>query len=134
MARATLRDLIRSIERAEPQEQWAVLTFLAGQQVPVPVPEDELYAALRRAELLLAAGGDPRRNLELSGRAVTSVAEDLDAPDRRAAVQAGLVTLRPEAAGLRGATEALELLLRDDDLAWQVHAMALVASALADDG
>ena len=36
---------------------------------------------MRRAELLLAAGGDPRRELELDGRAVTSVADDLDEPD-----------------------------------------------------
>ena len=34
----------------------------------------EANGALRRAELLLAAGGDPRRGLELVGRAVTSVA------------------------------------------------------------
>jgi hypothetical protein len=127
----SIRDWIRSIERAEPEEQWAVLCFLAGRQVPLA--EDEQRAALRRAELLLAAGGDPRRRLELSGRAVTSVAEDLDAADRREALTAGLQSLAPEAAGLRGATEAIQLLLRDPDLAWQAYALALVAEALADD-
>ena len=53
----------------------------------------ELHAALRRAELLLAAGGDPRRPLELYGRAVTALAEDLDDPPLRAELAAGLEAL-----------------------------------------
>ena len=35
------------------------LAWLAGQQVELD--QEELRATLRRAELLLAAGGDPRR-------------------------------------------------------------------------
>lgn len=131
MTRETTRDWIRSVERAEPEEQWVVLCFLAGQDVRLD--EEELNAALRRAALLLAAGGDPRRRLELYGRAVTSLAEDLDEPERRAELRAGLEGLRVVAEGLRGAREALALLLRDGDLAWQAYAMSLVASSLADD-
>lgn len=131
MTRETTRDWIRSVERAEPEEQWVVLCFLAGQDVRLD--EEELNAALRRAALLLAAGGDPRRRLELYGRAVTALAEDMDDPERRAELRAGLEALRVEAEGLRGAREALALLLRDADLAWQAYAMSLVASALADD-
>jgi hypothetical protein len=132
MARETVRDLIRSVERSEPVEQWTVLCYLAGRSVPLD--GDELNGAIRRAELLLAAGGDPRRRLALGSRAVGAVASDLDDPERRAALAAGLEVLREEADGLRGATEALTLLLRDGDLAWQVFAMSLVAEALADDG
>lgn len=131
MTRETTRDWIRSVERAEPEEQWVVLCFLAGQDVRLD--EEELNAALRRAALLLAAGGDPRRRLELYGRAVTSLAEDLDDPERRAELRAALEELRVVAEGLRGAREALALLVRDGDLAWQAYAMSLVASALADD-
>lgn len=108
-----------------------MLCFLAGQSVEID--EDELNGALRRAELLLAAGGDPRRRLELYGRAVTSLAEDIDDPTRRAELRSGLEELRTDAVGLRGAREALALLLRDGDLAWQAYAMGLVAAALAED-
>jgi len=88
---------------------------------------------VRRSELLLAAGGDPRRRLELYGRAVTALAEDLDHPVFREQLAAGLAALTSETEGLRGAAEALRLLARDPDLAWQSYAMALLAEALADE-
>jgi hypothetical protein len=130
--RRTIRDWLRSVERAEPEEQWTLLCFLAG--ADVQLDEAEVNGALRRAELLLATGGDPRRRLELYGRAVTAVAEDLDAPAARAALGEGLERLAAQAAGLRGAQEAIGLLLRDSDLAWQCFACALVAEELADEG
>jgi hypothetical protein len=132
VARRTIRDWLRSVERAEPEEQWTLLCFLAGTEVELD--EAEVNAALRRAELLLATGGDPRRRLELYGRAVTAVAEDLDAPAARAALGSGLALLASEAEGLRGAQEAIGLLRRDPDLAWQCYACALVAEELADEG
>ena len=131
MPKGNLRDWIRAAERAEPHEQWALLCFVAGRDVKLD--GQELNAALRRSELLLAAGGDPRRPLELYGRAVTALAEDLDDPASRAQLAAGLEALAPEVEGLRGATESLRLLDRDADLAWQCYAMALLAEALADD-
>jgi hypothetical protein len=130
--RRTIRDWLRSVERAEPEEQWTLLCFFAG--ADVQLDEAEVNGALRRAELLLATGGDPRRRLELYGRAVTAVAEDLDAPAARAALGEGLERLAAQAAGLRGAQEAIGLLLRDSDLAWQCFACALVAEELADEG
>ena len=130
MAGHALRNSLRSIERAEPEEQWAVLGFLAGRLVEID-PE-ELNAALRRAELLLAAGGDPRRSPELYGRAVTAIARDLDTSSRRAQLRAALETLEPEARDLPGAGEALRLLLADPDLAWQSYALALLAEELAE--
>ena len=108
-----------------------MLAFFAGRSVPVD--EDELNAAIRRAELLLAAGGDPRRQLEPFGRAATALADDLDSRERRAALRTGLAALRSEVAGLRGAREALRLLLDDDDLAWKVYATSLLAEALAEE-
>lgn len=125
------RDWIRAAERAEPQEQWALLCFIAGRGVALD--ERDLHAALRRSELLLATGGDPRRPLELYGRAVTALALDLDGAPGRAALAAGLSALAPEVEGLRGASEALRLLESDHDLAWQCFALALLADALADE-
>ena len=126
-----IRDWARASERSAPEEQWVILCFLAGRDVGLD--ENELGAALRRSQLLLAAGGDPRRRLELYGRAVTALATDLDDPDLRARLAAGLDDLVPEVEGLRGATEALRLLRRDADLAWQCYAMALLADALTGD-
>ena len=129
MAKNRVRDWVRSTEHAPPEEQWALLCFLAGRSVTVD--EAELHAALRRSELLLATGGDPRRPLELYGRAVTALADDLDEPTLRAELAAGLEALQSEVDGLRGATEALRLLGRDGDLAWQCYAMSLLAEHLA---
>jgi hypothetical protein len=94
---------------------------------------NERNAAVRRAELLLATGGDPRRRLDLHGRAVTAVADDLDQPERRRALQDGLAALPAELAGLRGVADNLRLLQSDPALAWQTFALALLAEALADD-
>ena len=131
MAKNRVRDWVRSTEHAPPEEQWALLCFLAGRSVTVD--EAELHAALRRSELLLATGGDPRRPLELYGRAVTALADDLDEPTLRAELAAGLEALQSEVDGLRGATEALRLLGRDRDLAWQCYAMSHLAEHLADE-
>ncbi len=131
MARETIRDWVRSAERAEPAEQWTMLCFFAGRRVIVD--EDELNAAVRRAELLLAAGGDPRRRLDPFGRAATALADDLDTPERRAQLHTGLEALAPELEGLRGARESLAVLLSDRDLAWNAYATSLLAEALADD-
>jgi hypothetical protein len=129
VARDTIRDWVRPLERADPTEQWTMLCFFAGRSVDLN--EDELNAAVRRAELLLAAGGDPRRPLDPFGRAATALADDLDTPERREQLQTGLEALRPEIAGLRGAREAVGVLLADPDLAWKAFATSLLAEALA---
>lgn len=131
MARETIRDWVRALERAAPAEQWAMLCFFGGREVPVD--EGELNGAIRRAELLLASGGDPHRALDPFGRAATALADDLDTPQRREALHRGLVGLVGDVAGLRGAREALALLLGDSDLAWRVYATSLLAEALAEE-
>ena len=104
---------------------------LALLAVPEPlVDRDELNPALRRAMLLLAAGGDPHRELELDGRAVSSLAAELDRPERRAEVSRGLEALTPAAAGLANVSAALEQLLLDATLAWRAYACALIADEL----
>jgi len=131
VARRTLRDWIRGLERAPADELWTSLAYVAGQEIELD--EAERNAALRRAELLLATGGDPRRPLELWGRAVSAVAADLDAPAARARLADGLAALGDETQGLRAAGEALRLLAADPDLAWQCYACALLAEDLGED-
>jgi hypothetical protein len=127
----TDRDLLRSLEGMTPEERWPVLCFLAGRSVEIEA--NELNGAIRRAELLLAAGGNPRRELELDGRATTAVADDLDAPGRRDQLRASLARLQSDAYGLPGTDAALQRLIGDDELAWQCFAMALLAGELADE-
>ena len=103
---------------------------MAGAQVELD--DDERHATLRRAELLLAAGGNPRRELDLQGRAVTAVADDLDSRAARGQLHAGLVGLGAETAELPETDAAREQLLADPDLAWQCFARALLADALSD--
>jgi hypothetical protein len=129
VARAAIRDWLCPLERAEPEEQWAVLCFLAGRHVRLD-PEAR-NAAVRRAQLLLVAGGDPRRRLALYGRAVSALAEDLDTPAARHELAQGLDDLVDDVAGLRGATESLQLLRNDPDLAWQAFALSVIADELS---
>jgi hypothetical protein len=129
---AAVREVLGQIEAmlaSGAQDEGLVsLALVAG--ADIELPEDELNAALRRALLLLAAGGDPTRELELHGRAVTAVAEDLDAFAPRAQLTDKLATLRAAAAGLPLVEGAIARLLADRDLAWQAFACAVLAHEL----
>lgn len=131
MVRESIRDVLRPLEQADPEEQWMMLCFLAGRRVELDPAEAN--GALRRAGLLLASGGNPRRRLELYGRAVTAVAQDVDTPKRRRQLETGLAALESETRGVRGVTEALRLLQGDPELAWQCFAAALLAEELGSD-
>ncbi|MBA3788605.1 MAG: hypothetical protein H0X21_07915 [Actinobacteria bacterium] len=104
---------------------WAPLAYLAGLEIEYDA--DERYATFRRAELLLATGGDPRRPVELSDRAVETVADDLATPQRHAQLAARLAELEPETEDFPAVREALRLLGSDPDLSWRVYAWALLA-------
>jgi hypothetical protein len=127
-----VREVLRQIEEmfaAGGQDEGVVsLALVAGSEIELP--EDEVSASVRRAMLLLAAGGDPRRELELHGRAVTALAADLDAPDRRRQLAENLASLRRPAAGLPLGEGALARLVADRDLAWQAFACAVLAHEL----
>jgi hypothetical protein len=128
----------RILEELEPSlREWgdaqacAMLALVARERVSLP--EEELQSALRRALLVLAAGGDPHRELELDGPAVTRFAEELDAPSRRADLDESLRSLHEQAAGLPRAAYLLEALIEDRELAWRSLAVALLADELGDD-
>ena len=124
--------VLRRVEVAESEEQRILLCFLAGRSVTLD--ESDVNAALRRAELLLAAGGDPHRPLELHGRAVSALAEDLFEPERRSELDAGLASLDVDGESFPSTAETVAALRGDDDLSWQYFAMALLAEALSDAG
>jgi hypothetical protein len=124
-----VREWLEQLEAED--DPRAALAWLAGREVAIG--DEELNAARRRAMLLLAAGGDPHRSLDLDGRAVTALAAELDSPERRGQLTAGLAQLRKDAAGLPQVSEAIDALLEDPDLAWRGLTCGLLAEELADD-
>ena len=112
----------------------ALVTVASVAGRDVPLEEDEARAAARRALLVLAAGGDPSRGLDLGGPAVERVAGELDAPARRSALSVGLVKLRDDAIGLPHVSEAVKALIDAPETAWRAYAAAVLAEQLdADD-
>ena len=124
-----MRELLTSLESSAADLPTS-LAFLAG--TAVELDAEVLHAALRRAELLLAAGGDPRRELEPDGRAVSALADDLHGAAARVQLRSSLERLAADARGLPGVSAALTGLLADDDLAWRTFACARLGEALSD--
>jgi hypothetical protein len=97
-------------------DELVPLTWLAGRALELD--EDELRGPIRRAMLLLAAGGDPARDdaLDLDGRAVTALAEELYTPERAARLTGELRELGADVG---------------PELAWSAFACSLLAEELA---
>ena len=130
-----LVSLERSLAEGEGTEALAtgvvVLATVAGKDVHLD--EDEAHGAARRALLLLSAGGDPERGLDLHGRAVSAMADDLRTVDRQLALEGGLRELRLQAEGLPHVSEALHGLTEAPDVAWRAYAAGVLAQALEED-
>ncbi|MET1010664.1 MAG: hypothetical protein ABWY96_11490 [Gaiellaceae bacterium] len=108
-----------------------VLATVAGRKVHFY--EYEAHGAARRALLLLSTGGDPGRGLDLHGRAVTAMAEDMRTVDRQIALEEGLRQVRLQAEGLPHVSEALHGLVEAPDVAWRAYAAGILAQALGED-
>ena len=100
--------------------ELVLAAYAAGQAVTID--EAERNAAVRRALLVFAAGGDLHRDPALDDPAVIELAADLDAPERRAALQTALASV-----------DGGDLLRADPDLGWRAFACALLAEALGED-
>ena len=107
-----------------------VLAYVAGQAVTIG--EDELNAALRRALLLVAAGGDVRRELGVDDRAVKSLAADLFTEERREQLARSVDALVARVRDLPVAREAALFLAADIPLAWRLFSLALLAEELGE--
>ena len=114
-------------------EGTAVVTVASVAGRGLELDEEELRGAGRRALLVLAAGGDPTRGLDLDGPAVIGLASELDTPERREALEDGLFRLLEDAKGLPHVSEAVRGLLAAPDLAWRAYACSLLAEELAAD-
>ena len=132
---AWLAALERSLAEDPGTENLAValvvLVSVAG--ADVALDEDETHAASRRALLLLAAGGDPERGLDLHGRAVGALADDLRTVDRQIALEQGVQGLREQVSGLPHVSEVVQGLIAAPDVAWRAYACSLLAERLGED-
>jgi hypothetical protein len=129
--REILDHLEPALREATPEAAAAMLALVALAQVRFDA--DELAGAVRRALLVLASGGDLRRELSLDDRAVTGLAADIDDPGRRIELEAALRELRARADDLPAATAALDALLDDQERAWRALATAVLAGELTQD-
>jgi hypothetical protein len=129
--RQILEQIEPGLREAGDAEACAMLAMVARESVSLP--DEEVQSALRRTLLVLAAGGDPHRKLEIDGKAVSGLGDDLDSPLRRAELQAALRALKENAGGLPRATYLLEALLDDSELAWRSLAVALLAEELTEE-
>jgi hypothetical protein len=123
MPRAQLEQL-----EASDLDLHTVLAWLVREDVGLD--EDELNAARRRAMFVLAAGGDPHRDLDLGAVAGERLAAELDDPERRQALDAALEAL--DTSGLPRVAEAVRELRADPELAWRTLALALLADEVAE--
>jgi hypothetical protein len=131
-ARAFLETIEYRLADGEQVEAEVSLTLLAGQRVEIG--EEELRAARRRAVQLLAAGGDPRRELDPEGRAVSALAADLVTPARKEALASGLASLQEVVDGLPEVSARLERLQADEERAWRWYACTLLGEELVKEG
>ncbi|MBD0291082.1 MAG: hypothetical protein ICV74_07490 [Thermoleophilia bacterium] len=125
------RALASDAEAMDLATALVVIASVAGERVAVP--DAEHRGAVRRALLLLSAGGDPTRGLDLNGRAVTALADDLRDVDRQLALEAAIRELGPLAAGLPHVSEAIQGLVGAPDVAWRAYGCSLLAAELGAD-
>jgi hypothetical protein len=127
--RARLEELERSGLDPRSSELLVVLCWLVKDDLALDA--DELQGARRRAMFVLAAGGDPHRDVGLDSVAAERLAGELDTHERRAQLAAAVAAL--PTADLPAVTAATELLGSDSDLAWRSFALSLLADELADE-
>jgi hypothetical protein len=127
--RARLEELEGSELDPRSSELQVVLCWLV--QDEIPIDGDQLNTARRRAMFVLAAGGDPHRDVGLDSIAAERLADELDTPERRAQLTNALDELPAE--GLPAVAAAVDSLRTDPELAWRSFALSLLADELADE-
>jgi hypothetical protein len=127
--RARLEELEAAGLEARSGELLVVLCWLVREDVDID--ESDLNAARRRAMFVLAAGGDPHRELDNDSVAAERLAAELDTPERRTALATALDSLPTD--NLPTVSAAAEALRAEPELAWRSFALALLADELADE-
>jgi hypothetical protein len=124
-----LEDLLTRVDAGELGDPLPVLAYIAGQAVEID--DEDLNGGRRRALLLVAAGGDPHRDLEVDDRAVKALAADLYTDERREQLGRSIDALVLRVRERPVAREAALFLAADVDLAWRLFSLSLLAEELA---
>jgi hypothetical protein len=124
-----LDDLLTRVDAGELGDPLPVLAYIAGQAVEID--DEDLNGGRRRALLLVAAGGDPHRDLDVDDRAVKALAADLFTDERREQLGRSIDALVLRVRERPVAREAALFLAGDVDLAWRLFSMSLLAEELA---
>jgi hypothetical protein len=124
-----LDDLLGRVDAGELGDPLPVLAYIAGQSVEIS--DEDLNCGRRRALLLVAAGGDPHRDLDVDDRAVKALAVDLYTDERRDQLGRSIDALVLRVRELPVAREAALFLAADVDLAWRLFTLSLLAEELA---
>jgi hypothetical protein len=124
-----LDDLLMRVDAGELGDPLPVLAYIAGQAVEID--EGDLNGCRRRALLLVAAGGDPHRELDVDDRAVKALAGDLYTDGRREQLGRSIDALVLRVRERPVAREAALFLAADVDLAWRLFSLSLLAEELA---
>jgi hypothetical protein len=129
LQRSRLNDLEAAGYAADSGELLVALVWLCLPELSIP--HDELNSARRRAMFVLAAGGDPHRELGLDSVAAERLAAELDTPERRKALHTALSDLPVE--DLPTVSECVSALLSEPEAAWRCLGLALLADELSED-
>ena len=121
------RDALEALEASDLDVDVSLAWLVKDE---VGLDETELNGARRRAMFVLAAGGDPHRDLSPNSVAAERLADELDSPVRRAALDAALAAL--DTSGLPRIRDAVATLRADPERAWRTLALALLADEIAD--
>jgi hypothetical protein len=121
--------LLTRVDAGELGDPLPVLAYIAGQSVEID--DEDLNGGRRRALLLVAAGGDPHRELDIDDRAVKALAADLYTDDRREQLGRSIDALVLQVRERPVAREAALFLAADVDLAWRLFSLSLLAEELA---
>jgi hypothetical protein len=124
-----LENLLSRVDAGELGDPLPVLAYIAGQAVEID--EGDLNGGRRRALLLVAAGGDPHRDLDVDDRAVKALAADLYTEKRREQLGRSIDELVLRVRERPVAREAALFLAADVDLAWRLFTLSLLAEELA---
>ncbi len=123
-----LDEVLGQVDAGELGDPLPVLAYVAGQALELA--DEELNGARRRALLLLAAGGDPHRELGIDDRAVKAIAADLYSEARREELGHAIDALVLRVRELPRTREAALFLAADVDLAWRLYTLGLLAEEL----
>jgi hypothetical protein len=124
-----LDDLLTRVDAGELGDPLPVLAYIAGQSVEID--DEDLNGGRRRALLLVAAGGDPHRDLDVDDRAVKALATDLYTDERHEQLGRSIDALVLRVRERPVAREAALYLAADVDLAWRLFSLSLLAEELA---